>query len=151
MCAGDAPVEAAAGPFLEVAGGTGAACALDGNGRPTCWGLAGAPNEALTDLGVGDGFACGRTAQEDVVCWGDAPRARIDGPVHALAVGERHLCAAFADGVTCYGLQGAGAELDAPRGRPLDDLAVGPDSGCGRAEDGATVCWGALRPVSSTS
>jgi len=80
----------------------------------------------------------------------------LDGPVTALAGGQRHFCAAQANGrVRCWGAGAEGelglVELPAIEATPtvvpglegVVDLAAGRGHTCARDEAGLVLCWGA--------
>lgn len=140
----------------------------------------GTPLTGVSALAVGGLHVCGLLASGSVVCWGAnddgqcgsgftfevrhpaavelSPGVPLTGAV-ALSLGERHSCAALADGtVRCWGanLQGqlgngttteyVNAQLvELAPGQPLTgvaSVALGGAHSCARLANGETWCWG---------
>lgn len=126
---------------------------------------------------VGDDFACARSADGRVFCWGydllgvvgpeneesTSYRPRIIPNLRAtdLIAFESGVCARSSDAKThCWGPNHAAQlglghtrHVDVPTHVPwldgAEDVALGPDMICGRFADGATRCAGDLGPISS--
>lgn len=127
---------------------------------------AGACDDELIDLTVGDGFSCGVTGAGKVLCWGaeigvtpGSPSALpvevpgISGAVR-IGAGRDHVCVALADGgARCWGL-GRGGQLGdgTSENRPtavdvlsLSDarvVAAGDADTCVTTSAEAVQCWG---------
>lgn len=130
---------ACADPAVSVSASAGTTCVLTGTRRALCWGSnavgqvgGGVDDEVVVepvDVGLSEvvqiqtgGVTCAVTGDGNVWCWG----SNIDGQL-----GDRAL----------------GASRNAPvrvSGLPMiQEVAVGGDHVCARAEDGAVFCWGA--------
>jgi len=108
--------------WSKVAGGTYHACALDSEGRATCWGWYGwdkleAPTDLrFTELAAGNMATCGITTDGHIHCWGDTEVydtgtngwipdevPTSDGWVH-ITMSEDYACAINVEGqVSCFG------------------------------------------------
>ena len=167
------------------------ACALDPAGAAWCWGFqygngvtldsAGhlgqsdrpipvAGGHTFVELGVGDQYACGRTAVGEVWCWGTSRYGEI-GDAHATpgssipvrvagipsmgsrTTGATHVCAlAAADSTAwCWGDNDKGATTGTPGISGPNQvstfyhfrtLAAGWNFTCGVTDAGETRCWG---------
>jgi alpha-tubulin suppressor-like RCC1 family protein len=114
------------------------------------------------ELGVGLDFACARSRDRAVRCWGQLPWRddgttgveRIDGLVaDELAVGGAFVCARTGGDVACWG-SGAVGQLGngwaAVHAEPIDvpgitdavDVEVAQGRTCVRRRDGSVWCWG---------
>ncbi len=74
------PVESG---FLDLCvGGEDGGCALDADGRATCWGpyLTAPPDVTFTQLSCGNTHACGVTHAGEIACWGDCAHGQCDVP-----------------------------------------------------------------------
>lgn len=132
-----------------------AACYLDTQGLPTCWGgewtgdwLLDEPATPLKAIAVATNeIACGLPADgSNLLCWGNEDHAIIriapDGPFEQLTAGYRHLCGLDAEGfATCWGDLYLMFE-DVPTDRRFKTLAAGEGGVCGIGRDGRTDCWG---------
>lgn len=128
--------------FVQVALGSGHACAITQAGGVACWGN----ND---DEQLGDG---GSTDQPHPV-----PVAGLGGTATQLVAGRAHTCALIAGGsVQCWGdnlesqladpnvFPGSSAPVDVPGlAAPAVQLASGADHVCARLQGGAVQCWGA--------
>ena len=104
-------------PLLEgvesIAAGSGHACALDRDGRISCWG----PN------------------------WWQGRFPDIDG-FTAISSGSNHSCALHQSGsVTCRGSDLSGATQPPPNAN-FETLTLGGNFTCGLQRGGSAVCWG---------
>ena len=137
-----------AGAFVAVALGDigNTLCALDEEGRATCWGEGATdpPAERLRRIGAGASHACGVEGEGDVVCWGADGEAWTEPPdVSATAVvgGINHSCLLDEEGgVSCFG---AGPAIDAavPKATFIAIDAAGHQT-CGLTAERAVSCWG---------
>lgn len=90
------------GPWSLFDVDAGAACALDAEGRPTCWGLEAPDVDGLTSVAVGDGYACG-TGVAGVRCWGEVDPPP-PGPMVAVMAAGATVCGLREDGsLACWG------------------------------------------------
>ena len=128
------------------------ACALDGQGRPVCWGdrqpglppppadLVGARMLAATRFHV-----CAIDAQGAVVCWGlgelQTPKLRY---THISATWEQFCAVAEAGWVNCFGkIKGNTLVPAQAHGRRrFRAVAAGQNHACGVDERGQLECWG---------
>ncbi len=141
-----------------------------GKGKDKKWGpddLAVIGVGDVKELAVGDEFACARSANGEVRCWGKATRSDtgetydrpeatpIDLPAKAklLAAGREHACAALVDGsVWCWG-DGASGQLGSGTAKAehpvqvcglkdVEGLALGFSFSCAIVGNGEVACWG---------
>ncbi len=151
------PLELHAVKDVAIAGGT--ACALLDDGSVTCWGRIAWHGKVentlkpagvlgvvgVTQLFVQPGRACGRVANDQLVCWGDVDPAGHPRDVGAArqptpAVGFAHVVAltaiaALRDDGTVFTWSGKSPTLAGAVELGVRDLAV-----CGRLEDGSVQC-----------
>lgn len=138
----------AEGRFRAVrdAGGHGL-CALDEHGRPRCsGGRTGVPEQPFVELALSSDFACGRTAEGGVRCFGrsDLDRA-LPAAAKSLSVGEGRVCALLEDGrLTCWGPLG---EPDTLPGPFEAGFAMSGRSACGLGADGRVTCFARDAPT----
>lgn len=135
--------------FVTDAGG----CLYDTSGVLRCWGRTpnNPPTQTLIDISLGSTHACGRTATNQIRCWGDNSENQaspIDPDTgnqitgRKVAVGGRHSCALRNSGaLVCWGEPLFG-QLDVPTDGPYLDLAAGSDWSCALDVDGRVACWG---------
>lgn len=166
-------------------------CALRGNGGVWCWGsnafgqlgtgdvVDAMPastahlvqgNAIASEIAAGSAFACLRTAQGGVSCWGDNRAGQIAGSVLpkeskpfsvasgtvAMAVAGNHGCAVLQGGaVSCWGRGGSEPDgLGPTQLKPTgivgaSALAAGPRSACATTGD-QIRCWGMLHNSSGS-
>ncbi|MEU4626921.1 hypothetical protein AB0G04_43990 [Actinoplanes sp. NPDC023801] len=130
------------GPAARLAAGGSHTCALDGNGRISCWGQGGfgqlgnssdadrsrpvavnAPaGETFTHLAAGGNHTCGLARNTGVYCWGSG----------------RHGALGYGGVVN----QTRPVTVNAPAGVTLTQLTAGGDHTCGLGSDTRTYCWG---------
>ena len=121
------------------------------------------------ELGMGEGFTCGRRSSGEVDCWGRNNSAQLGvgdrmdrltpAPVLGvtdavdLDVGHAFACVVHADGgVSCWGSVGPwlGDRVSPPTNAPgrlrevssVVQVAAGTQSACARTGDGRVLCWG---------
>lgn len=159
--------------FTAVAAGYVGTCGLDLQRTPICWGRIRAPlsSEPLSQIVVGDEYACGLSETGSVFCWGKAPtvpgypaiastprRIRLDRPAVAVTAGRRHACVIAIDGSGhCWGMNADGQVGDGSAGisaslhiqpvrvaleAPLVSITAGFDFTCALTVDGRPYCWG---------
>lgn len=124
------------GPFTYTALGSGVehdTCGLS-DGMVVCWGASLDPTPAVVqpsprfvDVGKGDAYACGLTAEATVLCWGSNERGVLGNPDIANTCPD-HRCGSLL--VPVVGLEG------------VRRLAVGPFHACALLQDGELRCWG---------
>jgi hypothetical protein len=149
---------------------TSAACAGDSFDAHALEGVRG--TEGVVEVCVGAGFACGRTAGGQVVCWGANERgqlgdgtdsdeaesaSRVRGLDRVLHIdcGAMHACALRDDhSVWCWGDNSAGTlgqsdELELSREpvrvpglENVASIATGSGVSCALFDEGAPRCWG---------
>ena len=74
------------GTFAAVSVGYNAACALQPDGHPVCFGRApdlpeyAVPDATFTQISTGDGFVCGITTEQGILCWGDNGNGESNPP-----------------------------------------------------------------------
>lgn len=135
---GEAEVAPEGSSFVGLADSTSATCALDEQGRVTCWGF-----NTQGELGRG------------AASWGASPPGPLPlvDEVAAIAAGLDTICAMTrAHAIVCWGDNDAGqigpgigwnavpVQVDAPR--PLSRLAVGERNACAVDDEGEVRCWG---------
>lgn len=147
--------EAVAGlpePATQLAAGALHSCAAVG-GRVWCWGRneAGESGAAIRE-GCREPFRVRRCSVPPTVVAG------VEGPVTALALGERHGCALQRGEVLCWGANddaelGDGTRTASARAQPVAGLpapataiAAGRRHSCALVA-GSVLCWGAGRPA----
>ncbi len=102
------------GPWSTLYAGPMALCATDGDGRLGCWW-----SQGLAPM---------------------IPNPAGDGPVRAVDVGERHLCAIEDAGdLVCVSLDDPDNRVRFPG--PFDHVSVGRQKACALAEDETVSCW----------
>ncbi len=146
-----------AGRLHGVTVGQHAACALDDDSVPQCWG----PNlddtdEVPTDadgapipmrsIAAGQSHVCGLAADNGALrCWGNTDYGGTfeipSGAYDAVAAGWAFVCARRVDdGLTDCG--GGTSFVPAPPAVTLDDVGIGVPFGCGIDDAGLLVCFG---------
>jgi hypothetical protein len=116
----------------------------------------GPPEAKFVEISAGYRFACGRTAEEGVVCWGGTNKyGQLEAPASeefpALSAGGFHVCAKTSmDAVKCWG---AGTVPDkeaswrdedqgVPPEMPFDQINTAFLGSCGLTGDGEIYYWG---------
>ncbi len=149
---------------VQVDGGLGYQCAIDGAGRALCRSQGGdfervELGAAAVALGVASNHACAIVDGGHVVCWNSAPEAKptqVAGIADAigLALGIGHTCVLRRDGkVLCWGSNEAGMLGDGTtlsRGAPQPVVGLGDvvriasykAHTCALRGDGTVHCWG---------
>lgn len=136
------------GAFDSVVSGEEHACALKPDHTASCWGSNNngqldAPALArFRELIAGEDFACGVSETSRLTCWGlhPLPSSEIDGIKIVAARGDT-LCAGFLDGhVRCWASEGT-YELNFVE-RGIQQIAVGDEHVCVRADDRRVSCFG---------
>lgn len=119
---------------MRIRAGGSWSCSLDASGSAACWGastdgILSSPAEALADLALGPGDACGILPSRILTCWpseGFVMRPEIvpAARVARVSVGSSHACMIRAadQQVVCWGRADHGA-TDAPYGRFMDVAA----------------------------
>lgn len=136
-------------PLLTAIGGDAkTACGARPSGDITCWGAAGgfdAPTTPrLTQVGVGDGFACALGSDFHAHCWGpSALQSPTDWTFEHLAVGSDHACGLDDKGVAhCWG----NGDVATPDTGYYFAIAAGKETTCAiRTGTRAVDCWGRLK------
>lgn len=145
-----------AGDFTEVTVGQDFACALDGSGLVTCWGMYDVntptdPGTAFRTIDAGPSHVCGiRSSDDHVECWGgdDANFGQWDAPDEAFS--EVSASAAWSCGIlkangklSCWGSDDFGlGYLVVPQSGGFSGLSAGQWHGCAIAADSTLTCWG---------
>lgn len=131
---------ALAGPWSSVSAGGAHTCALDIDGRASCWGA----NDR------------GQAGTGSTAAWVEAPTpiAAGDAAFVSISAGDRHTCAVDGEGaVWCWGANdtgqlGDGTYID--RDQPVavtlngrfEAVSAGAGHSCATGRDGVVVCWG---------
>jgi len=185
------PMLVALDDAVEVGAGNAFSCARLGSmGNVACWGAGTfgrlgdptgrsrpSPRETVSGLAgavqiaVGGDFACGRTADGGVHCWGHGDNGQLgDGgkrtqgsptavllpaPALDIAAGAAHACAVLNTGkVLCWGANGSGQADGAPDALELAlpkevtqvadvaQVTCGSEHTCVRTNGGLVSCWG---------
>jgi len=136
--------------YPRVVAGAAWSCALDQDGKATCWGslLSGKrepPAERFVDLDISS-EGIGILADGALLCWTGKPK--VNTPTHIPSGrfkkvsmrGSRACGLRLDDALVCWGNPTYGV-TDAPPGR-FRDVAVGAGFACAVKLDGQMVCWG---------
>ena len=147
-------------PWASVHTGRSHTCALDANGRATCWGAGSEPghqeygqaippDEVFNALSLGADTSCGHRPDGSIACWGQAENGELDvpsGSFTVLAVGGWHGCGLRTDGsIACWGGADGGVPspvTSPPTGTGFVDLEGGGWHECALREGGEVSCWG---------
>ena len=138
-----------AGAVVEVtpaiAAGDYFTCALDVEGKITCWGDGAAatpPAGTFTDLDAAYLQACAVATDGSITCWGDTHgTAPSEGAFTSVAVGDYHACAIKTDqSLVCWGDNTDGQS--SPPGGAFIDVDLGQFHSCAVRADNAVLCWG---------
>lgn len=134
--------------MTDVATSTGAACGLDLDRDPVCWGSASlveTPSGQFDTIEIGS-CACALNGSE-VTCWGSDYSDTVSreiGPVKALSMAGAVCSIGLDDLVTCWGSNDDGQAT--PPSTPMRALRAGrTGTSCGVDLEGGAVCWGAKR------
>ncbi|MBL8615163.1 MAG: hypothetical protein JNM72_06100 [Deltaproteobacteria bacterium] len=131
-------------PWVDVAAGGQASCALRADARVRCWGTGlvvdlAPPELRFSSVSVGDDHACGVTLDGLVRCWGDtsgrAPTVSV--PASGVDVEADRTCTTGptpSGALSCWA-DGEEHQLRLSSG-PLATPAAGHDHGCALAEEG---------------
>ena len=140
----------ARGEFMAVAAGRHHACALDAAGIAVCWGIGysggwkiEAGGVVFTAIDSGNGYSCGLTVGQDLLCWRPNQDPEITpGPFRSLAAGVQHRCALREDGsALCQGHNSR--RQTEPPATAFTTIAAGRHHSCGITGAGWLECWGA--------
>lgn len=134
----------------QVAAGQYFGCALNYQGRITCWpsseGVAFAASEMYVAVTAGQQFACGLTATGAVRCagsnaWTVTPTASLT--FSAISAGSRHLCGVVIDGTLwCTGMSDFGQASPPRVVRRVVQVAAGHLTTCFVRADRSVGCFG---------
>lgn len=152
------------GPFVDIAAGGDATCAVTAAGGAFCWGaddsaepVAVSTAIVAREIVVGGTRACALDTAGRASCWGIGGPAEsaAAGPFDQLAAGREHTCGLDRNGrARCWGEgadgrlgTGGTADEDAPAAvdleTPLRDLDAGDRHTCAFDVRGYAWCWGA--------
>jgi len=134
--------------WAAVAAGASHSCALDTDGRATCWGRneygqASPPDVALQAISAGAQFTCGLRLDGTPICWGRDLEGRTDAPIRVfeeLVLGGGHACGSTGSDLDCWG-RGVEGQTQAPD-RSLTGLDAHGVETCGLTPAGGIECWG---------
>ena len=132
------------GQFQAVHVGKDHVCALDEQGKATCWGRdkggrATPPaGHSFARIAAGGIHSCGLNRRGELHCWGSS--ATQPGPFQALELGYGSICALRSSGtVWCLG-QRIGHWFG-PADAVFRQISVGEWHGCGVLSTGTVQCW----------
>ena len=132
-------------------------CALQGDGRVTCWGrpdlIASTPNFRVKELTAQGWHSCVVDLEDHLYCWGDNSLGQASFPTTGsyakVSAGTTHTCAITTDGeITCWGVPddhpdfAHGQVSDAPSGNDHVAISSGKLHSCAQRADRTLVCWG---------
>lgn len=105
------------------------------------------PDQAFVELALADDFACGRTAEGAVQCFGRSDMNRaLPAAAKSISIGEGRVCALLEDGrLMCWGASG---EPDTLPGPFEAGFAMSGRSACGQGADGRVRCFARDAPGS---
>ncbi|MEZ4247715.1 MAG: hypothetical protein R3B99_05695 [Polyangiales bacterium] len=132
------------GPFTSLAVGRRRVCGLRADHTVSCWG--GADDfgtRTMAEVIVSEGFACGRSLDDELVCVGEGYRGQTRAPEGRfvdVGAGTTHTCAVKQDGgLVCWG-DFDGSTI--PSGR-FTRVVSGRSRSCAIGADRALRCFGA--------
>jgi len=137
------------GQWQQISAGAEHTCAVDREGRISCWGKAAggrtaAPGVKLTGISAGGAHTCGLTTEGEAVCWGEDYKGSTRppaGPFLQLSVGWDYTCGLKKDlTLACWGDNGEG-QATPPSGK-FSSVNAGSEHTCGVKTDETAVCWG---------
>jgi hypothetical protein len=127
------------------------ACALDENGRVSCWGAMLDGGEALgegvfRDVSVGGEYTCAVRADGTLTCWGDAPYPqgqKPDGTFLRVVTKDTFGCALRVDGtLACWGPYEYRDDILNPPHGAFVALTGQSANSCALDAEGNPSCWG---------
>ncbi len=151
------PAIATKPPSGRITTGYLAACTIDAQQRPVCWGkpevARRTPAHEVRQVSAGGAHVCAINADDTLACWGEDTYGQVNAPTLLRAIdvaaGEDHSCAVLQRdaSISCWGAgreRTGGAhqgQANPPPGAFVRVTAAGRDT-CGLRRDGAAVCWG---------
>ena len=137
--------------FVRVAAGDDAVCAINAEGRPTCWNRSGQTNQRdvfgsnWTGWTMARGGSCGRRGDGEVTCWHDptVETGPPPGPYLSIDAAGHHTCGLTPEGAAlCWGSLTSTVVADAPQVSGLKAVTVGDRHACWLDRGGLVGCWG---------
>jgi hypothetical protein len=139
------------GTFVDVVVGSGYRCALDADGRATCWDgypWMQPPDDLFDSLAVGFDTLCGVRKNGTAACWGSGAFGQLSvpgGTFRALAPSSWDVCGIREDGtLECWGRQN-GPFSETPSSPPPGTFEMIRANGittCALSTDGSIQCFG---------